>query len=250
MVIVSAIARCPDPVACLQRYAHLDVWMQLLVTVVAPVAALLAAVWLARFAFLLSRADRVVRRLPTAEAAPARLAAAVARTGVRRVRCIASSDPIAFCAGAICPVIVVSEGLADRLDDDELDAVLLHEHHHLREREPAIRAAAEAAAEVLFFMPIARWWSRRRTEQAELRADRAALDELGAQPVAAALCALGQALSPEAAAFAGVAELRVAQLLGDPIPVRRPGFSMVATSLFGVAFTIVVGSCIIRPLTM
>src|SRR5207248_2087576 len=151
---------------------------------------------------------------PRMERPPARLADALARNGVRRVRCVSSPAPLAFCTGALRPVIVVSDGLAGRLQDDELDAVLLHEQQHVRDREPLVRAACEAAAGMLFFVPIARWWAQRRTEEAELRADRSAVSQVGRGPVAAALCTLDVAI-PSEAAFAGVATLRVAQLLGD-----------------------------------
>jgi Zn-dependent protease with chaperone function len=210
---------------------------------VVPVLAVIVLAWLARIAFVLTRARRTLRRMPTI-VEPERLASAMARTGAGRVRCIDGTVPIAFCAGAVRPEIVVSEGLAERLDDDELDAVLLHERHHVREHEPLMRVASEAAAQVLFFCPLARWWSRRRIELAELRADQAAVREVGPQPVAAALCALGAAM-PSQAAFAGAAELRVAQLLGDPLPLERPTAALVATSLLGFPFAIaVVGSVI------
>ena len=249
VIIVSAIATCPDPAMCARRYLEPKGWADTLIGVVMPLAGGLAVLWAARLAFLLGRGMHRLSRLPRSEMPPTRLLASIARTGVRRVRCVAVRAPIAFCAGVLTPEIVVSEGLADRLGDDELDAVLLHEQHHLCEREPAMRAAAEAAAEVLFFVPIARWLARRRTEEAELRADRAAVQELGPRPVAAALCTLGSTRTAEAAAFAGVAELRVAQLLGDPIPVRRPGLRLVAASLFAVPFAVLAVTCIIQSVS-
>jgi Zn-dependent protease with chaperone function len=246
-IIVTSIATCPNPLLCLRRMAAPDFWPQVLTWVVLPLVAALTLVWLARLAFVLARATHVVSRLPGADRPPTRLASALARTRVGRVRCVSARAPIAFCTGAVRPEIVVSDGLAERLDDDELDAVLLHEHQHLREREPVIRAAAEVAADVLFFLPIARWWAHRRTEDAELRADQAAVREVGPRPVAAALCMLDSALSPEAA-FAGVAELRVAQLLGDPIPVRRPAAWLVAASLIGLPLTIATVGCVIQTI--
>ncbi len=139
---------------------------------------------------------------------------------------------------------MVSEGLVDRLNARELDAVLLHEDYHARRREPLIRATAEAAAEVLFFVPIARWWSRRRIETAELRADQAAVRRVGPRPVASALCTLGSAARSQTA-FAGVGELRVAQLLGDPLPPRRPTPRVVVSSLLGAPFLLLVAGCVV-----
>jgi len=216
---------------------------------VLPSAALLvvtalAVVWSARLTFVVTRARSVVRGLPQADVMPDRLAASVLRTGVERVQCISSSLPIAFCAGFARPEIMVSEGLADELEDRELDAVLLHERRHAQEHEPLVRIAFEAAAQVLFLCPVVRWWSEHRIQQAELRADQAAVREVGAQPVAAALCKLGSPMAGEAA-FAGGVELRVAQLLGDPLPWRRPAARTIICSLLGLPFAIAVaGSAI------
>lgn len=248
-IIVAAMATDPYPVTWLERATEPDFWLEVLNWVVVPVLTAIVLAWLARTFFVLTRAWLTLRRMPTVTE-PERLASAIARTGAGRVRCIEGMVPIAFCAGAIRPEIVVSEGLAERLDDDQLDAVLLHERHHVREREPMIRVATEAAAQVLFFCPLARWWSRRRIELAELRADQAAVREVGPQPVAAALCALGAAM-PSQAAFAGAVELRVAQLLGDPLPLERPTASLVAKSLLGFPFAIaVVGSMVETVLRM
>lgn len=217
-------------------------WPETLAVAVVPLLTVVAAAWLGRLAFVLVRARLTVCRLPRADRVPARLASTVARTGVGPVQCIPSRLPVAFCAGASRPRIIVSEALAEELDEHELEAVLLHERQHLREREPAVRAAWEAAAQVLVFFPLARWWSRRRIEAAELRADEAALRRVGPRPVAAALCRLGSS-APADAAFAGDIELRVAQLLGDPLPRRRPAAWTVATSLLGLPFAIAVAGC-------
>lgn len=217
-------------------------WPRLVALAVLPLFGVVVVAWLARLAFVLSRAAITVGRLPRSDRLPARLRASVARTGVDRVQCISSSVPIAFCAGAGRPRIIVSEGLAEQLGERELEAVLLHERQHLREREPMVRAACEAAAQVLVFFPLARWWSRRRIEMAELRADQAALRRVGPRPVAAALFRLGSTV-PAEAAFAGDTELRVAQLLGDPLPPQRPAARTVALSLAGVPFAAAVVGC-------
>lgn len=217
-------------------------WPPLLTLAVLPLLGIVVVAWIARFAFVLSRAAIAVRRLPRSDRLPPRLRASVARTGVERLQCISSSLPIAFCAGARRPRIIVSDGLAEQLGDRELEAVLLHERQHLREREPMVRAACEAAAQVLVFFPLARWWSHRRIELAELRADQAALRRVGPRPVAAALYRLGSTV-PAAAAFAGDTELRVAQLLGDPLPPQRPAARTVALSLAGLPFAAAVVGC-------
>jgi Zn-dependent protease with chaperone function len=244
-LIAATVAMHP---ASVQQLLQPSSWPRLLVLALLPLLAVVAMAWLARLVFVLSRAALTVERLPRAEQLPPRLRSSVARTGVERVQCISSGLPIAFCAGARRPRIIVSEGLAEQLDDHELEAVLLHERQHLREREPVVRAACEAAAQVLVFFPLARWWSQRRIEQAELRADQAALRCVGPRPVAAALFRLGSTVSA-AAAFAGDTELRVAQLLGDPLPRQRPAAVTVATSLVGLPFATAVAGCAVLNIT-
>jgi Zn-dependent protease with chaperone function len=243
--IATSIATSREPAAFIPQLLQPGGWPHGAVWVLAPVLAAIVVAWLARLVFILTRAALTLRRLPFAGPPPARMVASIGRTGADRVRCIAGDMPIAFCAGALRPEIFVSECLADELDDQELDAVLLHEHHHLREREPLARAAWEAAAQVLFFFPLARWWSRQRIEVAELRADEAAVRKVGPRPVATALRTLGTA-RPSGAPFAGVAELRVAQLLGDPLPAQRPPAEVVVASLLGFPFALAVGGCLVQ----
>jgi Zn-dependent protease with chaperone function len=243
VIIAATVATDPQSSTDLRYLAQPASWPQTMPWLAAPVVALLTGAWLARLTYVLARAALAVARLPEAERAPAPLLAAISRTGTGTVRCIDSDVVIAFCAGARRPEIVVSEGLVTRLNSHELDAVLLHEDYHVRQREPLVRAAAAVAADVLFFLPLARWWSQRRIETAELRADQAAVRRVGRQPVASALTTLGSAGRGQVT-FAGVAELRVAQLLGDPLPPRRPAPAVVASSLLGVPFVLLVAACV------
>ncbi len=152
--------------------------------------------------------------------------------------------PKAFCTGAFRPVVYLTLGLCTRLDSEELRAVLLHELEHAIRREPLRRALIQAAREVGFFLPVLSWLQERQFEQSELRADRRAIEQLGPRPVALALWTLdsesGSGVLP---AFAGAARLRVAQLLGDPVPCPRPGTPVLAASVMGMLFAIAIVNC-------
>jgi beta-lactamase regulating signal transducer with metallopeptidase domain len=65
--------------------------------------------------------------------------------------------------------------------------VLVHEAEHARRRDPLRRLAGRAAADVLFWLPLVSWWTSGRLEDAELAADRAAIDRVGRTPLARAL---------------------------------------------------------------
>jgi len=233
---------------CLNALSRVNASGQVGTKVVLPLAVASVAIWLARLLWRLVGVRLQVRTLPDLAELPEALAAAITRTGVEGgVRCLAADVPTAFCVGAFRPRILVSEGLVHQLGAAELDAVLLHEREHVRSFEPLIRAVHDSASEVFFYVPLVRWWSRRRIEDSELRADRVALERLGPRPVAAALWTLGRSTAVlGSAAFGGAPELRVAQLLGDPLPARGPGLPLVAISGIGAYMAFQVAFCLVQ----
>lgn len=203
---VGGLLLCPHRSACLRALTQVSVWAAVGAKTGLPLLALSLLIWAVRAGWLTHRAGRLVAALPRAAAVPGGLTEALARSGARRVVCVATDAPVAFCAGALRPRVVVSIELVARLRPEELDAVLIHEQDHARRREPLMRAAYQAAAETLFYMPLVRWWSQQQAARAELRADRAAIQRLGARPVAGALLALGSGgMLTGSAAFTGAA---------------------------------------------
>lgn len=230
------IRTCPQLWPCLSAAARPDPRSAFLPSLLLVGGSLLW--WSARTSWLLAHAAREVARLPR-RGWPTALRQAVRRTGVQRVECFAGEIPLAFCTGALRPRILVSRRLVRRLRSDEMDAVLLHEHHHGQRLEPLRRAARQAAAEVCFYVPLLRWWANRRHERSELDADRAALQRVGPQPLAGALWVMGTAGSPEGvAAFPGATELRVAQVLGEPLPPSRPEPALWTASGMGLLLAV------------
>jgi Zn-dependent protease with chaperone function len=197
-----------------------------------------------RALWLLAQAATEVSALPLTRT-PERLARLAADLGIRCLVCVEGASPVAFCAGGLRPSIYVSEGLASALGDAELEAVLLHEQDHLDQREPLRRALRRAATWGFFYVPLLRWWARCQAERSELRADRLALSRVAPQVLARALLRADWAtLSLRAAtAFAGAAEARVAQLLGDPVPARRPGLRLWALSVAGITLALWTTHC-------
>lgn len=130
----------------------------------------------------------------------------------------ASDAPHAFCAGFLRPRTYLADGTLKALRDEELDAVLAHEAHHCRLRDPLRIALAQAIGDGLFFLPAARRLARRYGALAELAADGAALRVAGAEPLASALLAFERA-DP---AVVGIAPERVEHLLGDRLSWELP----------------------------
>jgi Zn-dependent protease with chaperone function len=136
-----------------------------------------------------------------------------------RVNVIADPRPQAFCAGYLRPRVYVSRRAVELLTEAELDAVLAHEHHHRRVRDPLRLAYARILSEAVFFLPVLRSLSERYAELAELSADHAAVAANAgeAAPLASALLAFDESGPPGAP---GISSERVDALLGEPIHWR------------------------------
>jgi len=130
----------------------------------------------------------------------------------------AADAPHAFCAGLLRPRTYVADVTLEVLQGEELAAVLAHEAHHCRLRDPLRIALARAVSDGLFFLPAARRLARRYGALAELAADGAAVRAAGPEPLASALLVFERA-DP---AVVGIAPERVDQLLGDRLTWELP----------------------------
>ncbi len=163
---------------------------------------------------------RVVRDLRHLAAPIPRRIATLARALELEGRLIylATPTPAAFCSGLLRARITLTAGLVDRLDEAELTAVLLHERHHLRRRDPSRYLVLHALAAGLFMVPLAAMLQRWAETRMELAADRAALAVIPRGALAGALAAV---LTVPGAMPAGMAalsatEARIAHLAGKP----------------------------------
>jgi hypothetical protein len=128
----------------------------------------------------------------------------------------------------------------------ELDAVLVHEAEHARRRDPLRRLAGRTAADVLVYLPLVGWWTIHRLEEAELAADRAAIDRVGWTPLARALHATATVAAPAAVGsrFEGAGPARVRQLLGEDLPPRRPPLAACLLSVLGLTLAVSLAMCV------
>lgn len=202
----------------------------------APIALLLAGIARAgtrRFSAL-RRTQLVIHGLPWRRPQPRELLYHLAaRHGVLSNVRIMLGSPInpAFTAGLIRPAIYLSEVVPQRLSEREIEAVLLHEIHHLRHRDPLRTVVASLIADIFFWIPLARNAVAALVARLEFAADDAAR-RIGDTVVAAAILKLADAsvAPPATASFSGgnLVERRVERLLGgddaecEPWPGRRP----------------------------
>jgi Zn-dependent protease with chaperone function len=145
------------------------------------------------------------------------------------VKVIADPRPQAFCAGYLQPTVYVSQRALDLLSEPELRAVLAHEHHHRRVRDPLRLAYGRIAARALFFVPVLKSLWERYADLAELNADRAAVRaSAGREAALASALLLFDASAPPG--VSGISPERVDSLLG--LPIRwRPRWWLTAASV-------------------
>jgi Zn-dependent protease with chaperone function len=173
----------------------------------------------------------VVRQIRAARALERRLPVVDALPGIHGGHVLADAGVHAFCLGWLRPRVYVSRGALEVLNRDERAAVLAHELHHARRRDPLRLAVAGALAEGLFFLPIVRRVADRYAALAELAADEAAVRGVGdPAPLASALLAFDAHPSPAAV---GIAPERVEHLMG-----QRPRWELSALLVVGGLLTI------------
>lgn len=224
----------------------------LLVPVTLGIAAALAVVAVCAAGMQLHRTRKRLSSLASCsmERLPVGVERLADRLGLRgRVDVIEYPGLIAFAHGLIRPRIVVSSGLVDTLDEDELEAVLWHERAHVLSLDPLRVLLARSLSTAFAFVPFAGSFLEAYLAERELAADRSTVREMDDDviPLASALhrALIGPA-RPELAGLAvgalSATDVRIAQLLGVPtssrVLLRPPG------RLHALAFSFVVVAAI------
>ena len=141
---------------------------------------------------------------------------------------IDDGDPRAFCFGLLRPRVYVTTGALAILDEDALEAVLMHERHHARRRDPLRLAVSRVLARALFFLPGLGDLGRQRELLAEISADESAIAPGGASRSALARAMLSFADATVADESVGFDPARVDHLLGEPPSWRFPILAFLA----------------------
>jgi Zn-dependent protease with chaperone function len=209
-----------------------DAWIPVVVVLALVGSSLLAGIATALHQVVKTR--HVVRRLLAVGSSSARSAAVSSSLNVS-VTLVPEERFLCFCTGLLRPRVVVSEGALSRLTDEELKAVVAHEASHARRRDPARAIAVRAAANALYFLPVARELSRSSLMAAELGADAHAVVTVGRRPLVSALIRALEEPQPILASAPGMAsldalELRIETLHTAQLPKWRPSAARVAMS--------------------
>jgi hypothetical protein len=176
-----------------------------------------------------------------------RALAACSKGGSDGVSTIQDERPRAFCAGLLRPHVYITTGALAVLDERAAKAVVAHERHHARRRDPMRLAFGRALAAGFFPLPALRTLARRQHELSEMSADEAAVQAGGGDRSALAVAMLEFA-THGGAGGTGIAPERVDHLLGEPIRWRVPWVACLAAgaalSLFIVAAALAAGRAV------
>ena len=98
------------------------------------------------------------------------------RLGLKdKVRLLDSKVPLCFCAGFISPHVYLSRGMVAKLTPEELDALLLHEKHHMENHDPLKILLGKLVVSSFFFIPALRDVFKRYLIEKEIAADKSAI---------------------------------------------------------------------------
>ena len=168
-------------------------------------------------------------------------------TGVRLIK----DDELnaAFTYGLIRPRIYVSTGLLNKLSRDELRAVLLHEIHHKKNRDPLRFFLLSFLEDAFFYLPIGGYIKRRLQHIKERAADDAVIDRTK-DPLGLAGALLKVAghngserdimvLQPASIKGFGFIEARIRRLVGEEERILPPALRTVVSSALVAAFMLI-----------
>ena len=148
-------------------------------------------------------------------------------------------QPAVYCVAGPHPTVVLTTGVLEALDRDQLNAVLAHERAHLAFRHHRLLAVARIARQVFPFIPLMRDLDPQVTRLVEMHADDAAAGATDARLLATALVVLASAASPAPALAAAATDAveRVQRLLAPATPLSRVRRQMLRAGAAALALT-------------
>lgn len=157
--------------------------------------------------------------------------------GEPALRILAGKTPMAYCLpGRVNARVVVSSGTVASLRTDELNAVLEHEHAHVRARHDLVLEGFTALHRAFPRGPKGDAALRHSKVMVELLADDAARQRTGAVPLARALVALAGRPTPSGALGAGSAT----QIRLDRLGASTDGHVGAAIAAYAIAGVVLV----------
>ena len=249
-LIHALMTACPEgwatlDILCLFLPTHDDVATHLLSYVLAGI--IVAGAYRGLLMWLTQRKSLafLARNLKLNETPDGQWRPAILVPGLKdKINLVDCETPFCFCSGFISPRIHLSRDMAGKLTPEELEAVLLHEQHHIQNRDPFKILLGSIAVSALFFVPVLKDMFERYLMEKELAADQSAIRHQGhKRGIAGAMYKMLEqkpaALDSPVASGGHFLEARIDYLLGDNFSHRQNISTLrLAISLFVIAFLV------------
>lgn len=165
-----------------------------------------------------------------------------------------SLEVTAFTIGLMQPQIVLSEGVFQSFTDEEIDAIVLHEEYHQKNRDPLKLFLFTVLAEGMMYIPVLKGMLQRYHVYQELLADKYAMNQMQSSfELGSALLKLMKIKTASnpfiTASFAKTAiNLRIEQIVSPSsiklsMPLHTNSVYM-TMGLFLISFVLIIGECI------
>ncbi|PFA86225.1 M56 family metallopeptidase [Bacillus cereus] len=160
----------------------------------------------------------------------------------------------AFTIGLVHPKIVISEGVFQTFTEEEIDAIILHEEHHKKNKDPLKLFLFTLLAEGMIYVPVLKGMLQRYQTYQELSADKYAIQQMHSSvELGSALLKLIKIKTASnpciTSAFAKTAiNLRMGQVINPEsinlnIPLHTNSV-LTTIGLFLISLVLIVGECI------
>lgn len=179
------VAGCPDgwtegDLACLFLPTHSDLGTHLLSYAFMGTILLGTYSWLVLWRRQWTKMRWLTGNLAQLRAPDSELELLTRRLDLKgKVHLLDFEAPLCFCAGFIPPRIYLSRWMTQKLTSEELEALLLHEKHHLENDPPLKILLGRLVVSTLFFIPALKDIFKRYLIEKEIAADQGAIQYQG-----------------------------------------------------------------------
>ena len=241
------ITACVEVLRNVSEHVHFnpDGVVSILILLVALISMSLAVLQLTKF----FTAYRRLLTLRTSNSIPHKLQWVVNKHSLKKssVSVISGATVTAYTIGLLKPRIVISQSLVSNVTKHELEAVVLHELYHLKNRHVLWLLVSQVISSVFFFIPFIQYLARQLKIEFELAADAFVVEK---QKTKDHLCdSLALNLQYAGGVIPHFAttpiERRVESLLGNKLSPERMGIKTVAVSTFSLL--VMLGIAFVQP---
>jgi len=241
------ITACDEVLKNIQEHVHFnpDGVLSSLILLVTTISVSLALFQLIRFVV----SHRRLHRFQAEETLPDSLKETMSKHDLSQtaVVVVRNNKPTAYTIGLFKPKIIVSSALIAKLSHKQLEAVVLHELHHLRSHHLLWLLLSKLISSLFFFIPLVEYLAKQLKTEFELAADAFVVEKQKTRDHLCGSLALNiQYASGVIPHFAtSPIEKRVESLVSNKVSLKKIGIKQLSISL--LSLSLMLGVAIIQP---